>query len=203
MANTIGRFRESTTSHEARRTRIFNCFVPHGAGLVFRVMNLRPALAAALMLPPAACTAPEDPGRASAQIGLPDCGIASRPWSLNRLRPPAASGDAIRACDLPAAAEIERACETLEGEPIRGSTSPDNPDSPDYAFPDHQVQDARCHFTDASRSRAKCAFQLTAPDAVPASVSAELIYRYRDLSNSLVHGYHVVNWEVDAVCRPT
>lgn len=115
---------------------------------------------------------------------------------------PVNSGDPIAACELPAAADIEVACEGKEGVPIPGSRSPDDPDRPDFAFPDYTVTGAQCRFAEGDRSRALCTFELAAEGGPPRPLRAELVYRFRDLSNAVAHDDWLTHWEVDAVCRP-
>lgn len=127
--------------------------------------------------------------------------------SRRLLRPGSSAGriedsEASRACALPTAAEIELACETVEAVPIPGSRSPDDPDTPNYSFPDHRVTGAQCSFADAGASRADCAFEIAVAGAPSGRARAELVYRFRDLSNAVAHDYWATIWEVDSVCRP-
>lgn len=169
-------------------------------------MKPLPRLPLAFLLLTGCAASPSPEETLAESVRRLNCGLAAAaPWRISRPgsdRTPVRSGDAIRACAPPTATEIEYACKGVEGVPIPGSQNPDNPDEPSYAFPDHKVKAARCAFTDAGASRAACRFKMATGAAAPAPMRAELTYRYRDLSNNVVHGWHVANWEVDSICRP-
>ena len=156
----------------------------------------------------AGCAPSNSPKQAVLQSAArDDCGL--RPALLRHLpqrpgsqRTPVESGDAIRACGLPTLQDIEFACESEEAVPIPGSRSTDDPDSPQYEFPEFAVTDPQCTFLDAGESRASCRFDLARSGAPQSRVRAELVFRFRDLSNAVVHDWYNARWEVDAVCRP-
>jgi hypothetical protein len=146
------------------------------------------------------CAPAAGPGEPAAGIGpLSECGLrgamARRPW-----RPE--SGEPVRACTLPTAADIAGACSSEEGVPIPGSENPDRPGEPLHKFPDYEVSSPSCVSTDPGHSRARCEFDLARAGGPPARVSAELVHRFRDLSNEIMHGWYSAGWEVDSVCRP-
>lgn len=150
---------------------------------------------------PAGC-APAAPEELQVVALTPPCGLSLVRESRFGHHARVTSGDALRACELPAAADIEFACEGEEGVPIPGSRSPDDPDRPDFAFPDYTVTGAQCRFAEGDRSRALCTFELAAEGGPPRPFRAELVYRFRDLSNAVAHDDWLTHWEVAAICRP-
>lgn len=162
-------------------------------------MTCRHGLSIALVLA-AGCAPAAAPGGPAAGIApLSECGVRTA-LGPGPSRPE--SGDPVRACGLPSAADIAGACSSEEAVPIPGSENPDRPGEPLHSFPDYEVSRQSCAFTDPGGSRAKCEFDLAGAGAPPARVSAELVHRYRDLSNEIMHGWHAAGWEVDSACRP-
>lgn len=162
-------------------------------------MTARHGLAIALGLA-AGCAPAAGPGEPAPGIARPsECGVRA---ALGGMPSRPDSGDPVRACGLPTAADIADACRSEEGVPIPGSENPDRPGEPLHNFPDYEVSRPSCAFTDPGASRAKCDFDLAGAGAPPARVSAELVHRFRDLSNEIMHGWYSAGWEVDSVCRP-
>lgn len=161
-------------------------------------MTGRHALSLALLLAAgcAPAAAPGDPLPGLAP--LTECGIRAALGPTSRPD----SGEAVRACVLPTAEDIADACRSEEGVPIPGSENPDRPGEPRHSFPDYAVSRPSCAFTEPGGTRAKCEFDLAGAGAPPVRVSAELVHRFRDLSNDIMHGWYWAGWEVDKVCRP-
>lgn len=148
----------------------------------------------------AGCAPAAGPGEPAPGIApLRECGLRAA-LAQSPSRPD--SGDPVRACVLPTADDIADACEAEEGVPIPGSENPDRPGEPAHRFPDYEVSRLSCVFADPGSTRARCDFDLAGPGAPPARVRAELVHRFRDLSNDVMHGWYWAGWEVDAVCRP-
>jgi hypothetical protein len=162
-------------------------------------MTVRHGLLIALVLA-AGCAPAAGPGEPAPAIApLSECGVRAA-LAGRGSRPE--SGAAVRACGLPSAADIANACRSEEGVAIPGSENPNRPGEPLHKFPEYEVSRPSCVFADAGSSRAECEFELAGPGRPPARVRAELVHRFRDLSNEIMHGWYVAGWEVDAVCRP-
>lgn len=162
-------------------------------------MTARHGLWIAILLA-AGCAPAAGPGEPALGVApLSECGLRVV-LALMPSRPD--SGAPVRACALPTAVEIADACRSQEGVPIPGRENPDRPGEPLRSFPDYAVSRPSCAFTDPGSSRAKCDFDLAGAGAPPARVSAELVHRFRDLSNEIMHGWYWAGWEVDSVCRP-
>jgi hypothetical protein len=162
-------------------------------------MTGRHGLSIALVLA-GGCAPAAAPGEPSPGIiPLNECGLQAALWRRPS-RPE--SGAPVRACDVPTADDIANACASEEAVPIPGSENPDRPGEPLHKFPDYEVSRQSCASTDPDRSRARCDFDLAGAGAPPARASAELVHRFRDLSNEIMHGWYRAGWEVDSVCRP-
>jgi hypothetical protein len=116
-------------------------------------------------------------------------------------RQPANLGDPVRACALPTAEEVARACGVHEATPNPDRRDPENPDDVLFDLPDYRVTALDCAFGNADNSSATCAFDLATATALSQRVEATLTYRFYARSTLLTFGYGT-HWITGASCLP-
>ena len=169
-------------------------------------MARRTRLALALLLVPAACASPS-PDEQFAELSAEiqdlererNCGVRGAMGFGGEAR--AQAGDAVRACGLPTAADVEWACKVHEARAIPGTVGNDPlyPDDPEYEFPDYSVSELECAFTDASNSGAVCSFGLAPGAAAPQATRIELTHGFYTHNTPLTFEYGT-RWSTAGSC---
>ncbi|MGE0740827.1 MAG: hypothetical protein AB7O98_05740 [Hyphomonadaceae bacterium] len=150
-------------------------------------------LAVCVALAASACT-PVQQAATPAVVAEADCGVAlvaqsrlGRP-GVPRIR----SGEAVRACTLPDASDLDFACESAD--------AADGP-SDRRVYPSYAISNAACAFTNSARTEARCSFDLAETGAAASRRETALTYRFVDLSDETVHDHLVTFWSAGASCR--
>jgi hypothetical protein len=111
------------------------------------------------------------------------------------------NGNAIKACAVPNASEIERACAKKH---VKVTPAADADASPKYQFPTFRVQNATCRFSNALDDHANCGFEVRVGEnpEIWRSHDISMVYIFRDLSDDVAHDFFVTSWETESACLP-
>jgi len=128
-----------------------------------------------------------------------ECGVRGAMGFGGKVR--AQAGDAVRACELPTAEEVERACEVHEAVANPDRRDPEFPGELLYDFPEYAVGALRCTFDDPVNSRATCTFELATATTPAQPVQAVLSHEFYTLNTPLTFEYGT-SWRTSGSCLP-
>jgi hypothetical protein len=112
------------------------------------------------------------------------------------------NGNAIKACAVPSASEIERACAKKH---VKVTPAADVDASPKYEFQTFRVRNVTCRFSNSLNDHANCGLEVHVGENsdVWRSHDISMVYIFRDLSDDVAHDFYVTSWETESACLPS